>query len=43
MRESNIIASVGTVAAPEGKRVGVSDTGIEYPDIHALFSLGEDK
>ncbi len=39
--KSNIVANLAALLAAEGKRVGVIDTDIQSPGIHALFGLDE--
>ena len=41
--KSNIAANVATIAAQQGKRVGIIDTDIQSPGIHVLFGLDEEK
>jgi MinD-like ATPase involved in chromosome partitioning or flagellar assembly len=41
--KSNIAANVATIIAQQGKRVGVIDTDIQSPGIHALFELDAEK
>ncbi len=41
--KSNITASLATLMAAEGKRVGVIDTNIQSPGINVLFRLHADK
>jgi Mrp family chromosome partitioning ATPase len=38
--KSNIAANLAALFAPEGQRVGVVDTDLQSPGIHALFGLG---
>lgn len=38
--KSNITANIAALLATEGQRVGVIDTDIQSPGIHALFGLG---
>jgi len=40
--KSNITANLATVVADAGYRVGIIDTDIQSPGIHALFGLSED-
>ena len=37
--KSNLAANIATLAAAEGRRVGVVDTDIQSPGIHVLFGL----
>ena len=39
--KSNIAANLATIIAQQGKRVGIVDTDIQSPGIHALFGLDE--
>jgi MinD-like ATPase involved in chromosome partitioning or flagellar assembly len=39
--KSNLTASLATLVAQEGKRVGVIDTDIQSPGIHVVFGLEE--
>ena len=39
--KSNITASLATLLATNGRRVGVVDTDIQSPGIHILFGLDE--
>jgi len=41
--KSNITANVAVIVAQQGKRVGIVDTDIQSPGIHALFGLDEDQ
>ena len=41
--KSNITANVAVIAAQQGKRVGIVDTDIQSPGIHALFGLDDQK
>jgi septum site-determining protein MinD len=40
--KSNTAANVATLLAAEGQRVGVVDTDLQSPGIHALFGLNQD-
>jgi septum site-determining protein MinD len=40
--KSNITANLATVVADAGQRVGIVDTDIQSPGIHAIFGLSED-
>lgn len=39
--KSNIAASIATLLAAEGRRVGIIDTDIQSPGIHVIFGLKE--
>jgi len=39
--KSNIVANLAIIIAQRGKRVGIIDTDIQSPGIHALFGLDE--
>ncbi len=41
--KSNITANLATLIAQQGKRVGIVDTDVQSPGIHALFGLDEQK
>jgi MinD-like ATPase involved in chromosome partitioning or flagellar assembly len=41
--KSNITANLAVLIAQKGKRVGIVDTDIQSPGIHALFGLDEQK
>jgi MinD-like ATPase involved in chromosome partitioning or flagellar assembly len=41
--KSSITASLATLLAAEGRRVGVVDTDIHSPGIHVIFGLAEDR
>jgi MinD-like ATPase involved in chromosome partitioning or flagellar assembly len=40
--KSNVTSNLATLIAQSGKRVGIVDTDIQSPGIHALFGLNED-
>ena len=40
--KSNITANVAVIAAQQGRRVGIVDTDIQSPGIHALFELDQE-
>ena len=40
--KSNLAANIATLAAAEGRRVGVVDTDIQSPGIHVLFGMSQD-
>ena len=39
--KSNITASIATLLAAEGRRIGIVDTDIQSPGIHVIFGLKE--